>query len=296
MSDPIWTTRPKEFSQLFSVVEFRDGEVPVIVYQAGHYPEAEYFRADGQCLHHSERVDVCLARMPKDGVLGPELHVARATVGYGGWGLAREHGKVRLAPSEVEGRTEEEQVALLLERAAPMIEAALADNDLVAGQKAVFAEIEAARDSLPEGGFETREQYLAWCAKHEIETIEDAKMSRWGAPRLGNAHWPQVSVKLILAEMAKLHRLEVLEKEREEARRASAAVRKPAPAATDRVDVLVPGRYAVGGEVVWRGKRYKILSARATRIDDDDPSLWGSHLLGCEGEQGSVLELGPPPA
>jgi len=292
MSDAIWTARPAEHSQLFSVVEFRDGEVPVIVSRVGHYSTGEYFRADGTCLCDSERVEVHLAKIRRGGLIIPEVGVARVTVGYGGWGLSRGHGVVRLEPSDVDGRAEEEQVALLLERAAPMIEAALADNDLVAGQEAAFAEIQAARESLPVGGFATREQYLAWCAEHEVEAIEDAKMSQWGPPIVGNSHWPQVSVKLILAEMAKLRRLKVLEQKRE----AALEARRPAPAATDRAKVLLPGHFSVGGELVYRGRRYVVLSSRPTKIEDDDPSLWGAHLLGHEGSRGAVLELGPPQA
>jgi hypothetical protein len=55
---------------------------------------------------------------------------------------------------------------------------------------------------------------------------------------------------------------------------------------------VLPGRCAVGDERLVGADLHVVRSVIATvRIDDDMPSIEGSHLLGHEGEQGSRVEI-----
>lgn len=59
----------------------------------------------------------------------------------------------------------------------------------------------------------------------------------------------------------------------------------------DTKDTILAGRYRAGETIRWRGARWHVVTARPHRITDDDPSLYGEHLLGHEGDPGTLVQL-----
>lgn len=291
-----------------AVVEFRDGPVPVLIHHAGRYPADAYVRAsDGASLGKCDYVRVALggetrheagrvSRVFKSAQVDRVTTIPNRPLGNGmispGYTACRTQGGMVII--QTDGLDEAEQIAKLILLSEPFIAAAAADDGwnayLAAGNKYVtdsILSIKCRRLSRP--------NYELLCDKYSVDALSDDYISASYGIRYAVFSFPAVSVEKVICNTLAKFRLWQMDDETRE--RAKPSVTPAEPRLESRPEgpfqavlTTCPQR---GGEVVVNGWTCLVVSREQHTISEDDPSIWGSSLLGHEGDSAWLAQLTP---
>jgi hypothetical protein len=133
-----------------------------------------------------------------------------------------------------------------------------------------------------------RHEYEALAVEYGFEVQPDGDLSEWG-----DFSFPQYALADLPRRWCNQRRAFSYKREIEAAREArtdgaTIVALRSCPVARTETKFL-PGRVPV--EWLQRGALYTVVKRAPRRISEDDPSIYGSHLLGHEGETGSLVTV-----
>lgn len=257
------------------IAHFVHNGVPVIIHSGGRYPS----------LVNDEGVSTSSHPVVKAVVYHDHVQIiASSGVIWHGW-----------TPNATIANLPLVEVHDLVAAVQPYLEEAVARAATVLGEwqdayKRIWA--------VPEANL-SREAYVAACAEHGAPVRDDAEISESYGIQYGNYAYPHNTVETCIDMKLAFRRWVQIKNDRQAAEDArhiatTATIQdrmarlRPLPvSSTETRRVPAASTPGIGQEHLDRQGRLLTVTASVYRgtISDDDPSIYGEHLLGCEGQK-----------